>query len=150
MVDTSYTNESIPSSVLQTCLAMSTLGNMTISKSLITQNMLAYVAFYWAELDARVNASSRRFWVQLPNDLLYEDPFNSSGGLYMYDSWMAWDVPLTTSTSTTSSPEFVLYPDQYSTFGPSLNALEIYGETGLISLTTTEVDGEYSTSFKPI
>ena len=151
VVDTSRTNESIPSVVLQTCLTVSTLGYMTILSNLIPQNVgaISYVAFHWAELDPKVNASSRQFGIQVPGFVdSIENPFVGSGGLYMYQYWLFGGVPLTTST--TSTPEFVLYPTPQSIFGPSLNALEIYGETNIISLTSTELDGKYSTPPKLI
>lgn len=151
VVDTWGTNEFVPSVVLQTCLTVSTLGNMTISSNyFINQNDRAYVAFHWAELDPKVNAFSRQIRIQVPDNTdNYKDVFNATGGLYMYSYWLYWDIPLTTTS--TSTLEIVLYPTPQSIFGPSLNALEIYGETNYtISLTTTNLDGEYSTSLKPI
>ena len=155
VVNTSGANEFIPSAVLQTCLTVSTIGNMTIlSDYFIHQNDLAYVAFHWAELDPKVNASSRQFRIQVPDFTdNYEDVFNKSGGLYMYSnyiySWHFWNIPSTTTSTLTL--EIVLYPTPQSIFGPSLNALEIYGETNYTkSLTSTNLDGKNSTSLKPI
>ena len=152
VVNISDTNDVIPSIVLQSCLTVSSLGNMTILSNLIPQNAQAYVVFYWAELDPKVNASSRQFWIQRPSykSSVYEDAFNYSGGLYEFDYWTFWDVPLTTSSTSTSTPEFLLYPTPQSIFGPSLNALEIYGQTNNISLTSTKLDGKYSISTKLI
>jgi hypothetical protein len=147
VVKASYYNVAIPSIVMQTCLIVSTLGNMTILSNLIPQNVQAsMILFHWAELDPKVNASSRQFWIQVPYcEDEYEDVFNDTGKLYGYTGRYYWDVPLTASTST---PEFILYPDPKSLFGPSLNALEIYGQTNNISLTSTKLDGKYSTSPK--
>ena len=148
VVDTLGTNESMPSVVLQTCLTVSTLGNMTILIDFIDQNVEAYVVFHWAELNPKVNASSRQFWIQIPGYVKYEDAFNITRGLYI-DQYMYFrGVPL--GTSTTSTPKFVLYPTPQSIFGPSLSALKIYGETNIISLTSTELDGKYSTPPKLI
>jgi hypothetical protein len=148
-VDTFY-NIDIPSIVMQTCLTVSTLGDMKILSNVIDQNVNAYVEFYWAELDPKVIASSRQFWIHLPSPNFgdrYVDVFDITGGLFVFRHDFFWGVPLTTSTST---PEFVLYPTPQSIFGPSLNALEIYGETNNIALTSTKLDGKYSTSPKLI
>jgi hypothetical protein len=153
VVDTSNSRAAIPSTVLQSCLTVTGLGNMTILSNLIQQDVQAYVAFHWAELDPKVNASSRQFWIQIPSysSGIYEDAFNYTGGLYKYDYWFFWNIPLTTSTTSTSStPEFILYPTPQSIFGPSLNALELYAQTNKISLTSSKLDGKYPTSPKLI
>ena len=150
MVDTFNTSAAIPSVVLQTCLTVTSLGNMTILSNLIEQDVQAYVACHWAELDPKVKIYSREFWMQLPsyNSDAVESTFSYSGGLYKYDNWYFRDIPLTTSTS--STPEIILYPTPDSTFGPSLNALEIYAQTNNISLTSSKLDGKYPTSPKLI
>ena len=148
VVDTLYYNAAIPSVVMQTCLTVSTLGDMRILSNIIDQNVQGFVAFYWAELDPKVNASSRQFWIQIPSRAdTYVDVFNLTEGLYEYLWLFSWNVPLTTSTST---PEFVLYPTPRSIFGPSLNALELYAQTNKISLTSSKLDGKYPTSPKLI
>ena len=142
----------IPSAVLQSCLTLSSLGNLTILSNLIQQDVQAYVAFHWAELNPKANASSRQFWIQIPYYIsgIYENAFNYTGGLYKYDYWYFRDVPLTTSTTSTSlTPAFILYPTPQSIFGPSLNALELYAQTN-ISLTSSKLDGKYPTSPKLI
>jgi hypothetical protein len=124
---------------------VSILGNMTISINPTPQNVQAYVVFYWAELDPEVNASSRQFWVQVPYTDEMEIDFLDMGEPYVIYLRRFPNTSLTTSDS-----EFVLYPYPQSIFGPSLNALEIYGETNLISLKSIELDGKYSTSPKLI
>ena len=149
VLDTLDQDAIIPSVVMQTCLTASTLGDMKILSNVIDQNVKAYVEFHWVELDPKVNASSRQFWIQVPHSgNTYVDIPHATGELYNYSFQFFWGAPLTTSIST---PEFVLSPTLQSKFGPSLNALEIYGETNFnISLTSTKVDGKYFTSPKLI
>jgi hypothetical protein len=139
VVSTVYTNQSVPSSVMQTCLAMSTPGNMTFYYSLLQGTSYAYLQFYWAELDQNVNATSRQFKVHVPGfvqDSLV-NVYNDTQGLnqYLGEAW--WDFTLTTQTS-----QFVQYSTPTSVYGPILNALELFTITDVISSTTTIIDGE--------
>ena len=71
---------------MQTCLAMSTPGNMTFYYSLQQGTSLAYLQFYWAELDQNVNVTSRQFEVHVPSfiqDTLV-NVYNDSHGLYQF------------------------------------------------------------------
>jgi hypothetical protein len=131
---------------MQTCLAMSTPGNMTFYYSLQQGTSLAYLQFYWAELDQNVNVTSRQFEVHVPSfiqDTLV-NVYNESQGLYQFFDGAWWDFTLTTQTS-----QFVQYSTPTSVYGPILNALELFAITDVISSTTTTIDGEQPTSFKP-
>ena len=138
-VPTSGTNESVPSSVMQTCLAMSTPGNMTFYFPLQQDSTDAFLGFYWAELDPNANITSRQFKVHVPG-FAQDSPinvYNESQGLYSLfeESW--WLFTITPQTSI-----FVQYSTPTSVYGPILNALELFAITDVISSTTTLIDGE--------
>ena len=133
------TNEAVPSSVMQTCLAMSTPGNMTFYFPLRQDIPHAYLVLYWAELDPNVNVTSRQFMVHVPGlpPDSPENAYNQSGGLYKTDDTLLWDVTLTPLTT-----KIVQYSTPTSVYGPMLNALELYASTDVISSTTNIIDGE--------
>ena len=146
IVPTSWSNESVPSSVMQTCLAMSTPGNMTFYFPLRQASVKVYLAFYWAELDGNVNVTSRQFMVHVPGftpDLLF-NIYNQGGGLYSLDEEAWWNFTLTPQTS-----KIVQYSTPTSVYGPILNALELFAITDVISSTTNIIDGEWPTSSTP-
>ena len=140
LVSTSGTTGSIPSSVLQTCLAMSTPGNMTFYFALQQNSTYAYyLEFYWAELDPNANVTSRQFMVHVPGfaqDLLV-NVYNDTTGRYSLEDEAWWYFTLTPQTS-----NFVQYSTRTSVHGPILNALELFTITDVISSTTTIIDGE--------
>ena len=146
VVLTSRANKSIPSSVMQTCLAMSTPGSMTISFPLQQDIPQAYLELYWAELDPNVTVTSRQFMVQVPgypSDLLHNIYYQSGGLNSLLDESM-WDFTLTPQTS-----KIVQYSTPTSVYGPILNALELFAITDVISSTTNIIDGEWPTSSTP-
>ena len=139
LVNTYGTAGSIPSSVIQTCLAMSTPGNMTFYFPLQHDIPYAYLEFYWVELDPNVNATSRQFMVHVPQFAsdLPVNVYNLTGGLYSLREEAWWYFHLTPQTS-----KFVQYSTPTSVYGPILNALELFAITDVISSTTTIIDGE--------
>ena len=132
-------NEDVPSSVMQTCLAMSTPGSMTIYFPLQQDIPHAYLEFYWTELDGNVNVTSRQFMVHVPG-YASDSPcniYNQSGGLYsLSDEWWS-NFTLTPQTS-----KIVQYSTPTSIYGPMLNAVELFAITDIISSTTNIIDGE--------
>jgi len=124
---------------MQTCLAMSTPGNMTFYFPLQQDISYAYLEFYWAELDQNVNVTSRQFKVHVPEFELDSlvNVYNDSQGLYEFleEGW--WRFTLTPQTSV-----FVQYSTPTSVYGPILNALELFAVTDVISSITTIIDGE--------
>ena len=141
LVSTSGTTGSIPSSVLQTCLAMSTPGNMTFYFPLQQNSTYAYWEIYWAELDPNATVTSRQFTIHVPGFApdLPVNVYNYTGGLYS-----VLDVPLWYSNFhlTPQTSKFVQYSTPTSVYGPILNALELFAITDVISSTTTLIDGE--------
>ncbi|KAH8946590.1 hypothetical protein BDL97_12G103800 [Sphagnum fallax] len=109
----------IPEAVIDTALT-TTNGNITIIfPDNYTYN--AVVIFYYAELDATANATSRQFYLQptdyppiVINPIVDASKFTVSNAGYLDVSYVAgWDI--------------VLYQDQtiYSPLGPLVNALEV-------------------------
>ena len=139
VVNTVNTNTSVPSSVMQTCLAMSKPGNMTFYFPLQQDSTYAYLEFYWAELDPNVNVTSRQFKVHVPGFALDSslNVYNESQGLYSFLEEAWWYFTLTPQTS-----KFVQYSTPTSVYGPILNAVELFAITDVISSTTTVIDGE--------
>lgn len=138
VVNTYGTNQSIPSSVMQTCLAMSKPGNMTFYFPLQQDNTYAYLGFYYAELDPNVNVTSRQFKVHVPDaSEVLVNVYNESQALYSFFGEAWWYFTLTPQTS-----KFVQYSTPTSVYGPILNAVELFAITDVISSTTTVIDGE--------
>jgi len=127
----------IPEAVIDTALT-TTGGNITIIfPDDYTYN--AFVIFYYAELDATANATSRQFYLEVTNfpvivinpgdtSQLFSASYESYGP---FDDTFGWDI--------------FLYQDQtiYSPLGPLVNALEVLeiSESVMAMLTNPE-DGE--------
>jgi hypothetical protein len=127
----------IPEAVIDTALT-TTGGNITI---IFPDDYVynAFVVFYYAELDATANATSRQFYLEAPgnpavviNPIVNASQFSVNYEWYSDFSYVAgWDI--------------VLYQDQtiYSPLGPLVNALEFLAisENSMTILTNHE-DGE--------
>ncbi len=127
----------IPAAVIDTALT-TTGGNITI---IFPDNYayLALVIFYFAELDATANATSRQFDAQAQeysiiclNPIVNASQFSvlyETFGLFEYSA--GWDI--------------VLYQDQTisSPLGPLVNALEVLELSGnIFAILTNPEDGE--------
>ncbi|CAM6001332.1 unnamed protein product, partial [Sphagnum balticum] len=109
----------IPEAVIDT--ALTTTGeNITIIFP-VDYIYQAFVIFYYAELDATANATSRQFYIQVPgcqtiviNPIVNASPFSVNYQWYL-------DLPYVAGL------DIVLYQDQtiYSPLGPLVNALEV-------------------------
>jgi hypothetical protein len=127
----------IPEAVIDTALT-TTNGNITIIfPDNYTYN--AVVIFYYAELDATANATSRQFYLQptdsppiVINPIVDASKFTVSNLTYLDVSYVAgWDI--------------VLYQDQtiYSPLGPLVNALEVLEiSENFMTILTNHEDGE--------
>ena len=133
-----YSNESVPSSVLQTCLAMPTPGNMTIYFPLRQDIPHAYLEFYYAELDPNVIVTSRQFMVHVPGFPTDKalNIYNLTGLFELYYHYW-WGFTLTPQMS-----KIVQYSTPTSVYGPILNAVELFAITDVISSTTNIIAGE--------
>ncbi|KAH9536338.1 hypothetical protein CY35_17G102100 [Sphagnum magellanicum] len=116
----------IPAAVIDTALT-TTGGNITIFFP--DTSYLAFVIFYYAELDATANATSRQFYGQVPgyapiyfNPIVNASQFSVSNESFAY--LPGWDIVLY-QNQTISSP-----------LGPLVNALEVL-EFGLATATLT-------------
>jgi hypothetical protein len=127
----------IPAAVIDTALT-TTGGNITI---LFPDNLAypAFVIFYYAELDATANATSRKFYAQLPEfaTILFNPIVNASQFSVSYESFGPFDYYATW--------DIFLYQDQTisSPLGPLVNALELLelSESMMAKLTNPK-DGE--------
>jgi len=131
----------IPEAVIDTALT-TTNGNITNITILLPDNYAyqALVNFYYAELNATANATSRQFYVQVPDyETVFLSPLVNTSQLFSasflpygpLDYFAGWDI--------------ILYQDQtiYSPLGPLVNALEVLeiSESVMATLTNRE-DGE--------
>ncbi len=127
----------IPEAVIDTALT-TTGGNITIifPNDFISD---AFVIYYYAELDATANATSRQFYLGAPgfrvdyiNPIVNASQFSVNYEWYSDFSYVAeWDV--------------VLYQNQtiYSPLGPLVNALEFLAiSENLMTILTNHEDGE--------
>ncbi|CAM6065270.1 unnamed protein product [Sphagnum tenellum] len=124
----------IPEAVIDTALT-TTGGNITISFPY--DNIYdPVVIFYYAELDATANATSRQFYLQAPQSptILFNPFVNASqfsvNDWYFYDfSYLGWDIVLY-QTQTIPSP-----------LGPLVNALEVLDiSENLMTILTNQED----------
>jgi hypothetical protein len=127
----------IPAAVIDTALT-TTGGNITI---LFPDNYSyeAFAIFYYAELDATANATSRQFYAQLPEfaTILFNPIVNASQfsvpseSLGPFAYYAGWDI--------------FLYQDQTisSPLGPLVNALELLElSENMMAKLTNPKDGE--------
>ncbi len=127
----------IPEAVIDTALT-TTGGNITIifPPDYVSN---AFVVYYYAELDATANATSRQFYLEAPgnpavviNPIVNASQFTVNYEWYSDFSYVAgWDI--------------VLYQDQtiYSPLGPLVNALEFLEiSENLLTILTNHEDGE--------
>jgi hypothetical protein len=126
----------IPAAVIDTALT-TTGGNITI----VFPDGYAYqafVIFYYAELDATANATSRQFDAQLTgfpticfNPIVNASQFSASYEYFSFDYFAGWDI--------------VLYQDQNisSPLGPLVNALDVLEiNENMTAKLTNPKDGE--------
>ncbi len=128
----------IPEAVIDTALT-TTGGNITIifpdAYGYNNQLPSAFVLFYYAELDATANATSRQFYLQAPDftPIFFNPIVNASQFSAKYVGFEGGWSPI------------VLYQDQtiYSPLGPLVNALEVLElSENLITIITNHEDGE--------
>ncbi|CAK9200256.1 unnamed protein product [Sphagnum troendelagicum] len=109
----------IPEAVIDT--ALTTTGeNITIIFP-VDYTYQAFVIFYYAELDATANATSRQFYIQLPGyETNFINPIVNASQFSVNYQWYL-DIPYVAGL------DIVLYQDQtiYSPLGPLVNALEV-------------------------
>ncbi len=127
-----------PETVMDTALTSS--GNITIT----FPDNYSYeyrLSFYYAELNSTANASSRKFYLEVPGssgDILLNPYSNGSNSVFNAEVEL-YDVVYTPGT------DIVLYPDQTvsSPLGPIVNALESWEiSTNWIATMTDDQDGE--------
>jgi hypothetical protein len=127
----------IPEAVIDTALT-TTNGNITI---IFPDNYTyqAVVIFYYAELDATANATSRQFYIQATEFLLVViNPIVNASQFSV--SWLGFD-----DVSYVAGWDIVLYQDQtiYSPLGPLVNALEVLEiSENFMTILTNHEDGE--------
>ncbi|CAK9212168.1 unnamed protein product, partial [Sphagnum troendelagicum] len=109
-----------PETVMDTALTSS--GNITITFP--DDYSYQYILwFYYAELNSTANASSRNFYIQVPERDILLNPYSNSS-----DFAFNGDVEFIQEVSYTPGTDIVLYPDQSvsSPLGPIANALETW------------------------
>ncbi len=127
----------IPEPVIDTALT-TTNGNITIIfPDNYTYNAL--LIFYYAELDATANATSRQFYFQIPGGPpVVMNPIVNASQFSVTD-WGYFGLPIS------AGMDIVLYQDQtiYSPLGPLVNALEVLEMSEhIMSILTNHEDGE--------
>jgi len=124
-----------PDAVMRTALT-DTSGNMTIYFP-DTNRYSAYLSFYFAELDPTANATSRNYYVLVPeydpslvNPILNQTSNGPDGAFYpeVYYYGNGWDI--------------IVYPDPTSPLGPLVNALEFLEVVDQMVTLTNLQDGE--------
>jgi hypothetical protein len=121
--------------------ALTSTGNITITFP-DDYSYECILLFYYAELNSTANASSRNFYLQIPEDASLLNPYSNSS-----DSAFAVCLVSFFGLSYTPGTDIVLYPDQTvsSPLGPIANALEIWElSTNPMATTTNYQDGELS------
>jgi hypothetical protein len=129
-----------PETVMDTALTSS--GNITITFP--DNYSYEYIlSFYYAELNSTANASSRKFYLEVPGsftgDILLNPYSNGSNRVFNAEVELYWYVVYTPGT------DIVLYPDQTvsSPLGPIVNALESWEiSTNFMATMTNDLDGE--------
>ncbi|KAH8936918.1 hypothetical protein BDL97_17G111600 [Sphagnum fallax] len=100
--------------------ALTSTGNITITfPDDYSYNCI--LSFYYAELNSTANASSRNFYLQIPEEAILLNPYSNASDNAFRINVLSIDLPYTPGT------DIVLYPDQTvsSPLGPIANALEI-------------------------
>ncbi len=128
-----------PATVMDTALTSS--GNITITFP--DDYSYQYIlSFYYAELNSTANASSRIFYLEVPDDS-GDDLLNpySDGSNFLFNALIElfWD------STYTPGGDIVLYPDQTapSPLGPIANALQFWQiSTNSMAPVTEYQDGE--------
>ncbi|CAM6007505.1 unnamed protein product [Sphagnum balticum] len=108
-----------PDAVMRTALT-DTRGNMTINFPADPNSYLAYLSFYYAELDPTANATSREYYVLVPgyynptlvNPILNQTSNPPDGAFFSEVNYYGTGL------------DILLYPDPTSPLGPLVNALE--------------------------
>jgi hypothetical protein len=112
--------------------ALTSSGNITITFP--DNYSYEYIlSFYYAELNSTANASSRNFYLQIPEEAILLNPYsNGSNSVFNAVVELYWYTPGT---------DIVLYPDQTvsSPLGPIVNALESW-EVSTMATMTDEQD----------
>jgi hypothetical protein len=121
--------------------ALTSSGNITITFP--DDYSYKYIlTFYFAELNAAANASSRIFYYEVPGtsqDILVNPYLNASNTVFASSGYMYWNLLYTPGT------DILLYPDQTvsSPLGPIANALESWEiSTNPMVTMTNNQDGE--------
>ncbi len=123
--------------------ALTSSGNITITFP--DDYSYEYIlSFYYAELNSTANASSRNFYLDIPNLSVLLNPYsNSSSGD---------NIELISPVShTPGTDDIVLYPDQtvFSPLGPIANALESWEiSTNPMTTMTDDQDGEFDLAIR--
>jgi hypothetical protein len=95
--------------------------------------------FYYAELDATANATSRQFYIELPGyETTFINPIVNASQFSVNYQWYL-DLPYVAGL------DIVLYQDQtiYSPLGPLVNALEVLEiSENIMTILTNHEDGE--------
>ncbi len=120
--------------------ALTSTGNITITfPDDYSYNCI--LSFYYAELNSTANASSRNFYLQIPEEAILLNPYSNASDNAFRINVLSIDLPYTPGT------DIVLYPDQTvsSPLGPIANALEILElSTNPMATITNYQDGELS------
>jgi hypothetical protein len=121
--------------------ALTSTGNITITfPDDYSYNCI--LSFYYAELNSTANASSRNFYLQIPEEAILLNPYSNAS-----DNAFRINIESFIDLSYTPGTDIVLYPDQTvsSPLGPIANALEIWElSTNPMATTTNYQDGELS------
>jgi hypothetical protein len=152
-------------------------GGDNESSNSSTSNTTIYLGLYFAELNSTATQFSRQFYVQVPaaaatsssssvssssnsssadSDILFENPYNISGGA-LIASQESWQLQYSSSSSSNNSTsdqlllqenlfDIVLFPaingNDSQPLGPSLNALELWERIDSIATRTNDRDGQ--------
>lgn len=151
-------------------------GGDNESSNSSTFSTTIYLGLYFAELNSTATRFSRQFYVQVPAavaasssssnsssnsssadpDLLFENPYNISGGA-LIASQESWELQYSSSSSSNNSTsdqlllrqnlfDIVLFPamnlDVSQPLGPSLNALELLERIDSTATRTNDRDGQ--------
>ena len=135
---------SVPQMVLQSALAMSAPGSLTLTLPRLVDTSTGFLILHFAELDPRVNITSRVFTVTPAGDdniITTVNPFNETVPVgYNAIGWF-WD-PL--SLTNISAEVVTLKSTSTSVFGPSINACEFFEILPQIAPNKTAADdGEF-------
>jgi hypothetical protein len=141
IVENGISPDLIPEAVIDTALT-TTNGNITNITIFFPDNYAyqALVIFYFAELNATANATSRQFYAQVPGyETAFLNPLVNISQLFSA-SYVPYG-PLEYSAGW----DIILYQDQtiYSPLGPLVNALEVLEiSESVMAILTNREDGE--------